>query len=101
MADSNQTVVTSGFGRINWRDLGQGALMAALGAVAAIVYPILESGSLEFDFSRIWKMAVGAALLHLIRKLMTGPTVVITNPTPQQVQAVKEGEAQVQIRKAP
>lgn len=87
-----QTVVTSGLGKLGLRDLVQGAIMAGLGAAGSIILPLLESGELDFDFNRMWKLAIGVAGAHLIRKLISPQMVVITNPPQQMVQAVKAGE---------
>lgn len=88
----NQTVVTSGLGKLSVRDLAQGAIMAGLGAAGSIILPLLESGELDFDFNRMWKLAIGVAGAHLIRKLISPQVMVITNPPQQMVQAVKAGE---------
>lgn len=93
----HQTVVTSELGKLNLRDLAQGAIMAGLGAVSGIIYPLLESGNLEFDWLRMAKMAAGFAIAHVLRKLLSPPVIVMTNPTQKAVELVKAKEATVTI----
>lgn len=91
-----RTVVTSGFGKLNVRDLLQGAVMAGLGAGAGLLYPVLDAwatgAEVVLNLPLIWKAAVAAGILHIVRKLMHPPVVVITNPPQQMVNAVKSGE---------
>jgi hypothetical protein len=94
---NSQTVITSGRGKLSARDLIQGALAAGLGAVLSIASPLLEGGNLDIDFDRMWKLALGVGIVHIARKLLHPPVVVITKPTEKAVEAVKSGEATVEI----
>lgn len=97
-----QTVVTSGLGSINTRDLIQGAVMAGLGAGAGLLYPVIAAWSTGEDVvlnvSLIWKASVGAGVLHIVRKFLSPPVVVITKPTQEVVQAVKDKEATIEVK---
>lgn len=89
-------------GRLSLRDLAQGAIMAGLGAGAGLLYPLIMSWSsgaeTAFNLSLVWKASVGAAGLHLIRKLFSGPALIIKEPPPQVMEAVKTGEVTVEVK---
>lgn len=97
-----QTIVTSGKGTLSARDLAQGAIMAALGAALGLIYPVVDAWAtgqdVHLNISLIWKASIGAGVLHIIRKLLSGPAVVITNPPKEVMQAVKQGEAIVEVK---
>lgn len=107
MAD-NQTVLTSGLGKINWRDLLNGAFNAALGAVGGIILswtevlqtPGADPKEKTLNWTVVAILAGVAFLQHIIRKLLSPQVVVVTDPTPQQLKMVKTGDAKVQISKA-
>lgn len=61
----------SDFLKINILDLVKGAITAAFAAILAIVYPIVESGSLVFDWNSIWKAALIAAVSYLLKNFFT------------------------------
>jgi hypothetical protein len=92
MAEQQQTVVTSGRGQLSVRDLMQGAVAAGIGAVFSIAAPLLEGGNFAIDWPRMWKLALGMGIAHIVRKLLHPPVVVITQPPQQMVNAVKSGE---------
>lgn len=94
---NQQAVITSGRGRINLRDVLQSAAAAGIGAVLSIASPLLEGGNLDLDWSRMWKLALGVAVVHIVRKLISPPVLVITQPPQHVVQAVKEGEATIKL----
>lgn len=61
----------SEFLKLNILDLVKGIITAAFAAVLAIIYPIVESGSLVFDWGMIWKAALLAAVSYLLKQLFT------------------------------
>lgn len=61
----------SDFLKINVLDLVKGAITAAFAAILAIIYPIVESGSLTFDWASIWKAALVASVSYLLKQFFT------------------------------
>lgn len=94
---STQTAVSSKQFSLSSRDWWLGLLMAVGGAVVRIVYDVINSGTLIFDWKAIGIAAFGAALTYLTKNFFDKPKVVILNPTDAQVNLVKEGEAKVTV----
>lgn len=84
------TKITAGRGTLNARDIGKGAVMAAIGAIIPIIYDSIDSGFLNFDWHHIWKLSAGAALTYLIKNFLTPSQVIVTDPV--KVEAAKQGE---------
>jgi hypothetical protein len=102
MQDQANIKTSPGMGRLSLRDLAQGAIMAGLGAGAGLLYPLIMSWSsgaeTAFNLSLVWKASVGAAGLHLIRKLFSGPALIIKEPPQGIMEAVKQGEVTVEVK---
>jgi len=61
----------SAFLNLNYQDLIRGAIMAAGGAGFAIIQGALSAGNFQIDWSNVWHMAAGAALVYLGKNLFT------------------------------
>ena len=68
----------SDFLSLNGHDLIKGAIMAAGGAAYAILEPLLSTGNFEVDWRNVAKIAVGSALVYLMKNLLTTPPKTIT-----------------------
>lgn len=61
----------SKFFRLNLRDFAKGLLMAMLGAISGLIIPLFEAGDWHFDWTLIWKTALSAGGLYLVKNLLT------------------------------
>lgn len=52
-------------------DFIKGLIIAVIGALVGLIYPILLSQSWIFDFTAIWHTAVLAAVTYLLKQLGT------------------------------
>jgi len=68
----------SSFLSLNGQDLIKGVIMAAGGAAYAILEPLLSTGNFEVDWRNVAKIAVGSALVYLMKNLLTTPPKTIT-----------------------
>lgn len=61
----------SAFMKINTLDLVKGLITAVFGAIAGIIFPIVQSGSFEINWTTVLKAAVAAAFGYLSKQLFT------------------------------
>lgn len=92
---TQQNAVSSRQFTLNLNDFWKGLIMAVGGAVFQIIVDTINSGSLTFDWAVIGKTALAAAIAYLAKNFFDKPKVVILNPTDQQVDMVKTGDAKV------
>lgn len=85
----------------NWKDLANGALMAAGGAVVGLLIGMLSAEQVVFDWTKIWQTGVAAALVYLAKNFFDKPKIVIVNPTKADVKAVKEGSGEAEVKVVP
>jgi len=67
----DKTVVTSKQFSIDWKDTAKSLIMAALGAVMAVIETSIESGDFHFDWQAIWKTALAACIAYLTKNFFT------------------------------
>lgn len=91
------TVTTSQRFTINWQDIIKGLKVAVILPVLTIIYTSIEAGSFEFDWKKIGLTAIGGFIAYLIKNFFAPAEIVVTNPTKETVNAVKEGEASVEV----
>ena len=58
---------------LNVHDLIKGAIMAGLGAAMAIIEPLLTAGVFTINWQNVWHMALGSAVIDLIKNFLTPP----------------------------
>ena len=76
----------SSFLSLNLHDLIRGAIMAAGGAAFGIIEAALNAGSFQIDWSNVWHMAVGTAVVYLGKNFLTPmPTSITIDPNITQV----------------
>ncbi len=63
---------TSDFGKLNYRDLVKGLIVAALSAALTGIKQVLDANSLNFNWQSIAITATSAALAYLIKNFFTG-----------------------------
>jgi len=61
----------STFLSLNQQDWLKGLVMAVLGAVYAIIEPLLSSGTLTFNWKYIGTTALSTSVLYLVKNLFT------------------------------
>ena len=64
----------SGFLKLQISDFVKGLIVAVLGAVFAIIQPLISSGHLVFDWKYIGTIALGAAISYLFKNWLTSNT---------------------------
>ena len=93
------TTTTSKQFTLNLNDFWKGLIMAVGGAVFQIIVDTINSGNLTFDWSAIWKTALGAAVVYLGKNFFTSSAIVVKDVPKETVEAVKEGDAKVTVTK--
>lgn len=92
------TVTTSKKFNLNLSDWVRGLLMAVLVPVIAIISDSIQAGTLTFNWSLILKAALGGGMAYLLKNwLMTPNEITIKNPSNEQVQMVKDGDATAKV----
>lgn len=92
-----QTIATPAQGTINLKDLGKGFIITLAGAILGGIYPVLSAGTFNIDWVPILSTSLGAGVGYIIKNLSDKAKIVVTNPTKEQVEAVKNGDAKVTI----
>lgn len=89
-------IESAGMWRLNWRDLGKGALVAALVSVLLLLQQSLADGALSFHWQELGMAAVSGFVGYLIKNLLTPQQTVITGVGREEViksiTESKEGE---------
>lgn len=68
--------ITAGLFSLGLRDVLQGAIMAAGGAVFGIIQTSIEAGSFKFDITTIWHTALAATVVYLGKRFFTPAQVI-------------------------
>lgn len=63
--------MNSTFLSLNLQDLIKGLIMAVLGTVLTIVYDVVQTGSLTFDWKQIATAAATTAIAYLLKNLVS------------------------------
>lgn len=92
---AQQTAVSSRQFTLNLNDWWKGLIMAVLGAIVGFIQGLIDTG--EFEFDKVWKAALAAALAYIVKNFFDKPKVVLLNPTDAQVNMVEEGDAKVTV----
>jgi membrane protein implicated in regulation of membrane protease activity len=91
------TLVTSKQFSLNINDFLKGLLMAVGTPVIAILISSLQSGSFNFDWKMIGTVALSSALVYLSKNFFTPSAIVVKDASDKQVEAVKDGTAEVTV----
>lgn len=92
-----QTTTTSKRFTLNLSDGMKAFLMAVLTPIFAVMLSSLNAGSLIFDWHLIATSAGASAIGYITKNLFTPSAIVIKDVPPETVQAVKDGEAKVEV----
>lgn len=93
-----QTTQTNKQYTLNWRDMLRGLLIAVVTASLTGVYEaITQCGISCIDWKQTGGIALAAGLAYLIKNFFTPTEIVVVNPPPEQVAAVKTGAAEVKV----
>lgn len=87
-------ITTSNQFTLNAKDFLKGLIMAIGGAIYGLILGSIYEGSLTFDWKKISTAALGAAVVYLGKNFLS-PAAIIIDAPPSQVQAVKDGDAEV------
>ena len=87
-------ITTSNQFTLNVKDLLKGLLIAVIAPVFTVIMNSLNAGSLEFNWKAIAITALSAGLAYILKNFLA-PAAIIIDAPPAQVQAVKDGDAQV------
>jgi hypothetical protein len=91
------SVTTSKKFTLNLNDFWKGLLLAVITAAMTIIVPIIQSGSLTFDWAAIGRNALLAGLAYLVKNWFTPSQIVVKDAPEAIVKKVKEGEAEIQV----
>lgn len=89
------TPTTSKQFSVNMIDIMKGLAVAVLTPVFSLMLTSLEAGSFTFDWKIIGTVAASSFLAYILKNFLTPARIVITDK--DQVEAVKEGDAKVQV----
>lgn len=95
------TTTTSGKFSLNAMDFLKGALLAVLTPVLTIIIDTLNAGSLTFDWKNIGIVAASTFAAYLLKNFLAPAQIVIQDPHPADVKAVKAGTAKATVVKNP
>jgi hypothetical protein len=94
----NTTVVTTKRFNLNVSDWVRGLIVAVVTGPITILLDSLNAGSLTFDWKKIGTVALAAGLSYILKNwLMTPNEITIKNPSTEQVQSVKDGDATAKV----
>ena len=68
--------------QVNWRDIGQGLLVAIGTDALGIIYKTVEAGSLDFNWRNVLLAGLGAGISYLGKKFFTPSQTIVNNDTP-------------------
>lgn len=95
------TTTTSKTFTLNWRDLVKGLLVSVISAVLTALLPLLQDGDFKINWNLILTVAATTGISYLLKNWLSPAEIVVTNPSKETVDAVKEGTAQVNIQNKP
>lgn len=90
------TTTTSNQYSVSTKDVLKGLLVAVITPVITIIMTSVNAGQLTFDWKAIGIVALAAGLAYLVKNFFT-PSAIIVDATASQVQAVKDGDAEVKV----
>lgn len=91
------TTTTSGKFSLGAKDFLKGAILAVLTPVVTVLIQTLQAGSLVFNWTAIGVTAASAFLAYIVKNYLSPAQIVIENPHPTDVKAVKEGIAKATV----
>lgn len=95
---SNQTVVTTKKFNLNLSDWVRSLIVAVVTGPITIILDSLNAGTLTFEWKKIATVALAAGLSYILKNwLMTPNEITIKNPSNEQVEAVKDGQATAKV----
>lgn len=62
---------TSGIFKLVTKDWLKGLIVAILGAIFAVIQPLISTGTLTFDWKYIGTVALGAGLAYITKNFLT------------------------------
>jgi hypothetical protein len=91
------TVTTSKRGTLNTRDFLRGLLITVITAALTTVLTMLEAEDLVIKWKTIGIAGLAAGISYLLKNLLSPGEIVITNPAPATMEAIKQGTAEVKV----
>lgn len=79
--------ITAGLFSLGLRDVLQGSIMAAGGAVFGVIQSSVEAGAFKFDFATMWHTAFAAMVVYLGKRFFTPAQLI--KPAPDAQKAMK------------
>lgn len=65
-------VIKSGFGKLDWKDMAKGLLMAVLGAVLTYFYGVLDTGEMSaIDWNEVIKVGLTSGIVYVLKNWLT------------------------------
>lgn len=95
------TITTSKKFSLHLSDWMKGLLMAVGTPVIAILIDSVNQGSLTFNWRVIISAALGGGLMYISKQFLASAKIVVTNASPEDVQAVKDGDAEIKLTPKP
>lgn len=75
-----KVIKTAGFGKINWRDILFGLIVAVLTPVLTVIYSTVEAGTLTFDWALIGRTAIISGLAYILKNFLTPEKIIVETP---------------------
>lgn len=92
------TVVTTKKFNLNLSDWVRGLIVAVVTGPITIIIDSINSGTLTFNWATIAKVGLAAGLSYIMKNwLLTPNEITIKNPSNEQVEAVKNGDATAKV----
>lgn len=92
------TTITSKQYTINWRDLLRGLLITVSGAVIiTLIQAFNQGGFRTINWDNVINTGISSGLAYLLKNFFTPGEIVVQNPAPAQIEAVKTGNAEVAL----
>lgn len=91
------TTTTSKKFQLKLSDWEKALLIAIATPVLTTAIKSLDAGLLVFNWKAMLITGLSAGLAYIIKNFLTPAQIVIKDPTPQQVDAVKAGTAEAQV----
>lgn len=93
---TSQAVTSSPRFTLNLRDIAIGLTISVGTSVFSAFLSLFENGDF-WNWDVIWKAALGGFMAYIGKNFFDKAKIVIPNPTPKQVEAVKDGDAKVEV----
>jgi len=82
---------------LNLSDLWKGIQMSVILPILTIIQASIANGEFTLNWRTIGLTAVGGFIAYLIKNFFTPSAIVIKDATKEDMQAVKDGEAEVKV----